>query len=162
MSVFEIAAKWTMDAEGGYGNSSSDLGGETNIGISKRSYPHLDIKNLTRETALPIYKSDFWDKYQIGEIHDQSLANQIFDMVFNMNYTKAVYCIQRAIKTTMGIDVDGVMGGETLRALNILEPKAILNAVRVERMRHYLKRITENRTQLVNMPSWTRRALNEY
>ncbi len=148
-----------MAAEGGYGNSSSDLGGETNFGISKRNYPYLDIKNLTPEKALLIYKSDFWDKYRIGEINDQFLANQIFDMIFNMDYAKAVYCIQKAI---VNVNLDGVMGSETIKTINIAEPKVLLNAIRIERMRHYLRRITDNKTQLVNMPSWTRRTLNEY
>lgn len=162
MSIFEIAAKWTMAAEGGYGNSSNDLGGETNFGISKRNYPHLDIKNLAVEKAILIYKSDFWDKYRIGEIKDQSLANQIFDMIFNMDYTKAIYCIQKGIRTIENIDLDGIMGSETIKAINLIEPKILLNAIRIERMRHYLKRITENKTQLMNMPSWIRRTLNEY
>lgn len=162
MSVFEIAAKWTLAAEGGYGNSSTDLGGETNFGISKRSYPLLSIKNLTPEKALSIYKSDFWDKYRIGEIHDQFLTNQIFDMMFNMAYTKAAYCIQKALRTIISFEIDGVIGSKTICAINSIDPKVLLNAIRVERIRHYLKRITENKSQLVNMQSWIRRTLNEY
>jgi hypothetical protein len=48
--------------EGGYANNASDLGGETKYGISKRSYPHLDIKNLTLDQARQIYYFDFWIK----------------------------------------------------------------------------------------------------
>jgi lysozyme family protein len=48
--------------EGGYVDHPSDPGGETNWGISKRSYPTLDIKNLTREQALEIYRRDYWDR----------------------------------------------------------------------------------------------------
>jgi lysozyme family protein len=47
--------------EGGYVNDPKDPGGETNFGISKRSHPDLDIKNLTREQAIAIYKSGYWE-----------------------------------------------------------------------------------------------------
>ncbi len=46
--------------EGGYVNDPHDAGGETNMGISKRSYPDVDIKHLTREDAEEIYYRDFW------------------------------------------------------------------------------------------------------
>lgn len=50
------------DIEGGYVNNPKDPGGETKYGISKRSYPELDIKNLTKEQAKTIYKRDYYDK----------------------------------------------------------------------------------------------------
>jgi len=160
MAVFEIAAKFTLTSEGGYADSKTDLGGETNFGISKRAYPDVDIKALTREKALVIYKRDYWDKYRISEINDQYVANQVFDMVFNMNASKAVACVQRAVRTLYKID--GIIGSETIRAINSCNPVFLLDSIRVERMRHYLRRITENKTQLVNMPSWTRRSLENY
>lgn len=53
----EFVLKW----EGGYKNDSSDPGGETNWGISKRAYPNLDIKALTREGAIYLYRKDYWE-----------------------------------------------------------------------------------------------------
>lgn len=50
----------TPTYEGGYSNDLRDPGGETKYGISKRSYPHLDIKTLTRAQVKPIYRADFW------------------------------------------------------------------------------------------------------
>ena len=40
--------------EGEYSNDPNDPGGETKWGISKRAYPNLDIKNLTRDGAKTI------------------------------------------------------------------------------------------------------------
>ena len=54
--------------EGGYVNDPRDPGGETNLGISKRSYPHLDIKALTREDAEEIYRRDYWMKSGANEL----------------------------------------------------------------------------------------------
>lgn len=45
---------------GGYTNDPVDPGGETKWGISKRANPDVDIKNLTREQAVEIYKRKYW------------------------------------------------------------------------------------------------------
>ena len=44
--------------EGGYVNHPDDKGGETNFGISKRSYPTLNIRTLTRDDAMQINHRD--------------------------------------------------------------------------------------------------------
>lgn len=61
MTDFEKSVEFVLRWEGGYVNDPDDPGGETNWGISKRSYPHLEIKNLTREEAIEIYRKDFWE-----------------------------------------------------------------------------------------------------
>jgi len=57
---FEQAVDFTLGWEGGYVNNPQDPGGETNFGISKRSYPLLDIKSLTIDQAKAIYFQDYW------------------------------------------------------------------------------------------------------
>lgn len=59
--VFEHAVSIVLENEGGYSWHSADPGGETNMGISRRAYPDLDIKNLTQDEAKAIYKRDYWD-----------------------------------------------------------------------------------------------------
>ena len=48
---FADALDLVLRHEGGYVNSPKDPGGETNFGISKKSYPYLDIKKLTKTDA---------------------------------------------------------------------------------------------------------------
>lgn len=50
--------------DGGYTNDPRDPGGETKWGISKRSHPDLDIKNLSLDKAFEIYKTDYYDIYK--------------------------------------------------------------------------------------------------
>lgn len=57
---FETAVNEVLGEEGGYSNSVTDPGGETNWGISKRAFPNVDIKNLTRDQAKAIYRSNYW------------------------------------------------------------------------------------------------------
>jgi lysozyme family protein len=58
---FETCVNAVLGEEGGYVNSVSDPGGETNWGISKRAFPDVDIANLTREGAIALYKTHYWD-----------------------------------------------------------------------------------------------------
>lgn len=44
----------------GYVNHPKDPGGETNFGICRKSYPHLDIRGLTEAQARDIYYQDYW------------------------------------------------------------------------------------------------------
>jgi len=57
---FDQTMVFVLKWEGGLSNKKSDRGGLTKYGISQKAYPKLDIKNLTMEKALDIYKSDYW------------------------------------------------------------------------------------------------------
>ena len=57
---WDRAIAFVLKWEGGYVNDPRDPGGETNMGISKNSYPALDIANLTRDQAVAIYQRDYW------------------------------------------------------------------------------------------------------
>jgi lysozyme family protein len=58
--MFQQIINFVLKEEGGYVNHPNDPGGETNFGISKRSYPKEDIKGMTKERAIEIYKADYW------------------------------------------------------------------------------------------------------
>ena len=58
---FEKAVEFVLKHEGGYTFNPKDPGGETNFGISKKAYPNLNIKDLTRDQAKEIYRIDYWN-----------------------------------------------------------------------------------------------------
>lgn len=57
---FKRSIEFTLKWEGQYSNDPADPGGETKWGISKKSYPYLDIKNLSEQEAINIYLKDYW------------------------------------------------------------------------------------------------------
>ncbi len=75
-AVDDLIDNW----EGGYVNDPHDSGGETNFGISKRSYPDMDIKDLTREDAEEIYYRDFWMRPGVQAIADPAMRAKVFNM----------------------------------------------------------------------------------
>lgn len=81
-SDFDKAIDFVLRWEGGLADHEADPGGLTNFGISQRSYPDLDIRNLTREQAIEIYRRDYWqasgaDKlpWPLALIHLDSAVN---------------------------------------------------------------------------------------
>lgn len=109
--TFDKAVQFVLSQEGDFSDDPQDAGGATRWGISHRSYPELDIANLTREQAIDIYKKDFWDHCHCAELPD-GLDLLVFDAAVNQGQTKAVLMLQQALKVT----ADGVIGAITIRA----------------------------------------------
>lgn len=134
--------------EGGYVNDPNDPGGETKWGISKRSYPNLDIKNLTREQAKEIYRTNFWNRVN-ADILPDGVAFQLFDFAVNSGIETSIRYFQRALN----VADDGFFGPiskEAARTISETDMIMRLNAERLDFM-----------TRLRNWPNhgrgWARR-----
>lgn len=79
---FAKSLNFVLKWEGEYSNDPSDPGGETKYGISKRAYPELDIKSLTKEDAARIYYRDYWQPLDCDSRPDD-LAMSVFDAGVN-------------------------------------------------------------------------------
>jgi lysozyme family protein len=86
--MFNKAVEIILKLEGGYVNHPDDPGGETRYGISKRAYPHLNIKTLTKDQAKAIYKRDYWDAAECSLL-EPALALLYFDMAVNSGVSAA-------------------------------------------------------------------------
>lgn len=120
-SNFDKAIPFILKHEGDYVNHPDDPGGETNFGITKRDYPHLDIKNITREDAIDIYRKVYWFS-ALDQLPFQ-IAAKVFDMVVNMGRVQATKLAQRAA----GVVDDGVFGPKTIDALKDTPISKIIN-----------------------------------
>mgnify|MGYP006921358890 FL=1 len=94
---FETAFRFTLGHEGGYVNDVRDPGGETKFGISKRSYPGVDIKSLTLDQAQAIYKRDYWDEASCERMPPK-IAIAVFDAAVHHGPKTAIKLLQRALK----------------------------------------------------------------
>ncbi|MBB5885456.1 hypothetical protein DYQ93_11495 [Xanthomonas sp. LMG 8992] len=130
MSQFDSLIARVLTHEGGYVNDPKDPGGETQWGISKRSYPGVDIRALTRAQAIEIYRRDFWQRLQ-GDKLPGVIAFQVLDAAVNHGVGNAIRWLQRAA----GVADDGVIGPRTLAAV-AAAPAAdlalLFNAARLE------------------------------
>jgi len=126
---FDEAFDRLLGHEGGYVNDPSDPGGETNWGISKRAYPDIVIKALTRDQAKKIYKLDFWDRLD-GDFLPPGLAFQVFDFAVNSGITTAVRYLQRAC----GVADDGYWGPISQAAVQSQPESDLVMRLNAERL----------------------------
>jgi lysozyme family protein len=156
---FEKAFQYVIQNEGDYVFDKNDPGGETKFGISKRSYPALNIKELTLEDAKKIYYRDFWQKGRFEEIWDDLVATQVFDFSVNLGTRAAVIVLQRSLRS-VGIKVqeDGLIGSETLSAVSNSEPRCLLAAIKSEAAGYYRQIVAKNPSQQKFLKGWLNRA----
>ena len=100
---FDKALEFTFRWEGGYVDDPDDPGGETKYGITKRTYPNEDIKNLTKERAKEIYKKDFWDAAGCQDLK-WPVNCVVFDMAVNMGVGRAKKILSKTEDPTELID----------------------------------------------------------
>lgn len=150
MADFNIAIKTVLENEGGYVDDPDDKGGETNFGISKRSYPSLDIKNLTMEEASAIYQKDFW---KFDGINDQAVATKLFDSFVNMG-RRAI----RFAQALVGAAQDGAYGPGTEAAINSADPEQFLSGYRNSLVDYYRGLVERDSSLGEFLAGWLRRA----
>lgn len=158
---FDIAFRQTLGHEGGYVNDPSDPGGETNWGISKRSYPELDIASLTALDAKQIYRRDYWDRLGLDKLNSGHIAAEMFDTAVNAGRTNATKIAQRALNY-LGEDLaeDGDCGSVTIAALNkwsAKDERALFVCLNGFQFLHYYS-ITQGNDRLKRFArGWTKR-----
>lgn len=141
---FDRAIAKLFELEGGYVNDKDDPGGETKYGISQKAYPNLDIKSLTKQDAINIYRCDYWDKGRFSLIANYDIALFGFVLGVNCGVRVAVRTLQQAWNLLhpdlkKGLDEDGIMGTKTANAVNTYKhPKALRGAYRHEAQDYYI------------------------
>ena len=145
-----------LEHEGGFVDDPDDKGGMTKYGISKRSYPDVDIENLTKAEAVQIYYEDYWKPSKADNLHGD-IQNTYFDMVVNMGQGNAVKVLQRAINSLGGskIDVDGVIGPQTISHAHKLNKKRL----QAYRCLYYSNLVLRDPTQKKFYYGWWKRAI---
>ena len=138
MADFLEAVQHVLANEGGYVNNPADPGGETNFGISKRSYPALDIRDLTREQAIEIYRSDYW---QFSGLQSQRVATKVFDLAVNMGPIPAVRLLQLSLGAIQAgpVVADGQLGPRTISAANAADEGRLMDELKARACLYHSK-----------------------
>lgn len=124
MADFNKAYKKVAVAEGGYVNDPDDAGGETYKGVSRKANPNWigwvildDLKkhhpktfeSIAKKTpqlekaVWDLYKKTYWDCFNLDNVPNQLVAEQLFDTNVNCGKLAAVTIAQR----TVGVPVTG-------------------------------------------------------
>ncbi len=113
-----------------------------------------DLQNL----VIDFYRTEFWNKIQGDLLPSQLIADELLESSINLGVSEASVNLQRTInllnrngKLYPDIAVDGVIGKETLSALNncvsLNGQKLIYNILNFYQAKHYIEIMEKDRTQ---------------
>lgn len=149
--------------EGGLSAHPDDRGGITKFGITKptlewwRNAPVTDedIKNLTKDEAKAIFEAMYIRKPGFDKLPDGVLKSNLIDFGVMSGPPLAIMNLQELL----GVDVDGILGPQTLLALSRAN-HAALNVLLVKKRILMLGRICVKRpSQLAFLNGWLVRVL---
>lgn len=143
-----------------------DPGGAAIAGINSRAWPtaYANIARLPqvqRASAVAnFYQTEFWNVMRLGGLQSQDLANRVLDCGVNCGLYTATRMLQSALNTAYGwkIAVDGILGPDSLTAINDADAERLLAAYRQARVEHYENIVKLNPADEVYLPAWKERA----
>ena len=141
--TFEIAIKEVLKHEGLWSFHENDPGGMTMRGVTKKVYEkwlgrevtEQEMRDLTEETAIAIYKKNYWDRNRCDMVEDASspgVAYFLLDFAVNAG-RQGAKCLQRSI----GANPDGVIGPKTVALLKNMDPDYVLEQMHKHRQSFY-------------------------
>lgn len=136
--------------EGGFSNDPDDHGGATMQGITIATYtayrkkkglkaPTIaELKRITPAEWEDIFKTMYWDPWRADEIKSQAVAN----ICVNWGWGAGVISGIKEVQAALGITQDGVVGPQTLAALNrrnsTYEYRFVFNRIKAARANQLL------------------------
>lgn len=125
-----------MEDEGGFVNDPNDPGGATKYGITKKTYELfigreveiIEMKHLTLDVAKEIYFKNYWIPLSCEYLENFSVAYCIFNTGVLHGLVAAAKTSQRvaSIHSGTSIKIDGIIGNQTVKILNLIQPKIFL------------------------------------
>lgn len=141
-----------IEHEGGYVDHTNDPGGATKYGITLATWraqgkdltgdgkiDKADVKVMTKQHALPIYKRAYWDTLKLDLVDSQSVAEIIFDHGVNAGVSRAAKMAQFILKNYFlkPVVIDGQFGPKSVEALNSVNPAKFFERFKYLRQAYY-------------------------
>jgi lysozyme family protein len=173
----------TLFLEGGFSDDKHDAGGATMCGLSL-SYmlqagdrdndgtldfdlnrdgkvDAADVKLLTIEAVAEEVKAEFFDRLKLSQVTSLRVRWKILDIAVNMGRGTAAKMVQKII----GVKEDGVIGNDTLHALNTrlitgVGEAAILDKLIEAQIKRYVHIVKANTSQIVFLEGWVNRGFD--
>lgn len=138
MARAEKLIPFILQWEGGYVNDPIDKGGATNKGITIGTYRHFygkdktidDLKTMTHAQWEKIFMAGYWQPFKATNIKSQGIANIVVDWAWASGATTAI----RNVQKVLGVTIDGIVGDETLTAINRADSKELFERLKTARI----------------------------
>ena len=174
---FPSAIEVILDHEGGLTNDANDHGGITNFGLTimwlnDKADPMKyvghplpwtpdDIRNMTRDLAVQIYRECLWDVNDYGQIDHETVATKVFDMAVNHGEVRGEKFAQRAanqVGCQPPLTEDGHLGPKSFIGINSVDPDALVHKMCDLQAGFYQQIVDHDPTQAKFLKGWLRRA----
>jgi lysozyme family protein len=158
MADFLPAVALTLQHEGGYVDNDNDKGGPTNMGITSKDMPDVNLKIISVEQAQEFYRKKFWNPL-FQNIISQDMANKIFDMGVLFGMSTAARLAQSVLLAagSVGIHKTDVFDASTLAGVNGLGSEKFLPAYKSRFSIHARWIPTQDPTQEEFVNGWVNR-----
>ncbi len=148
-AVFSVTLTLILQDEGWWSQDPNDPGGQTICGIDRKDNPNSAVwpivdawklrpgfpENMSGDQALMAEVTAFyqgmWNRLHFGDMN-QDMANTLFEACNNQGEPWAI----KALQNILEVQADGIMGQETISALQKYNPNSLLiefNKMRVAR-----------------------------
>jgi lysozyme family protein len=137
---FEKSLELVLRSEGGYVNNPKDPGGETMRGVTKAAWSTWlkrtimpgEMAKLTVADITPFYKALYWDKAYCNQL-PAGVDYMAFDAAVNMGVGQSIRLLQRSL----GCVADGVIGPNTMKAINEADTKTLIDKFSAQKEMFY-------------------------
>ena len=178
MKTFDELFDGVIKHEGYYANVAGDKGGETYMGVARNLHPDwegwkiidtykqkvgkikrntkIDNPELTR-LVMDFYRKTFYNAYMIDNIRNGSLQEIVFDWCVNSGRWGS-RGVQRVLNLYFDYDLklDGIIGRNTITAINACIPENLFDAIKTARIRYY-HTIAKNGQNYKFLDGWLKR-----
>lgn len=169
--LFDVAVRYVMENEDGvsydhdkgtFTNNPKDPGGATMWGIIKTEYESFaghdltidDVKAMPRETALAIYRKNFWEQIHGDSYAYQACATAIMDTAVNKGLGGCMVILTDALHQHFEVRY----GTPLVSAVNALSPAQFLQGFESATERYIQARIERFPNMDWARAGWTNRA----
>lgn len=161
MAKAELLKPFILKWEGGFVDDPLDRGGATNKGITIGTFRNFygkdatveQLKHITDEQWLHIFKSGYWDKWKADDIENQSIADIVVDWAWASGTVTSIKQVQKIL----GVAVDGIVGNDTLTAINTADQRILFDKIHSKRIEFVENIVKRNPSQARFLKGWKNR-----
>ena len=161
MAKAELLKPFILRWEGGFVDDPLDRGGATNKGITIGTFRNFygndatveQLKNITDEQWLHIFKSGYWDKWKADDIKNQSIADIVVDWAWASGTITSI----KQVQEILGVAVDGIVGNDTLTAINTEYQRSLFDKIHSRRIEFVENIVKRNPSQSRFLKGWKNR-----
>ena len=157
-----------ITAEGGYKliDVPGDRGLRTYAGVSERANPRWPGWKLIDSGADPaeikasvheLYRTQYWQPIQGGQIMSDDVAEMLFGAAVHTGVRRAIGLAQQVVES----EVDGIMGPNTLAAINGMDPERFEERFALAMINRYRTICNRDRSQTKFLLGWLNRIYGE-